>query len=390
MPVLSKRALEGLRTYQYKPAGYTVLDDWHQPFWNWCTELLPRWLAPNLITLTGVFGLTVAYLVSWAYLPSMEGDAPRWVYAGCGLACLAYLHLDCLDGKQARRTSSSSPLGQLFDHGCDALAVHLVVTMLAASISGGFSWQTVAGHMAIMGPWVAAHWEEYHTGVMLYGNGYWGVTEANYLMVAVHLFTAAVGPGFWRWRVADMLHTKAAPWPLRADAHIFDVVLVVISGFAVQQIAGQVWRVFFTRISERMPAAERGHKQLGRPAAARHLSQLLAVLGLCSIALLEACSGGVSQARATLVTAGLAYAVQATKLIMDHMAKEPFEALGWPLALLALNIVCRRAAIPWLAAYVWGVAAIMLVGYLHYITNVIGEICAFLGIACLTIKQAPS
>lgn len=34
MPVLSKRALEGLRTYQYKPAGYTVLDDWHQPFWN--------------------------------------------------------------------------------------------------------------------------------------------------------------------------------------------------------------------------------------------------------------------------------------------------------------------------------------------------------------------
>lgn len=70
-----------------------------------------------------------------------------------------------------------------------------MVTTLAASISGGFSWQTVAGHMAIMGPWLAAHWEEYHSGVMLYGNGYWGVTEANYLMVAVHLFTAAVGPG---------------------------------------------------------------------------------------------------------------------------------------------------------------------------------------------------
>lgn len=59
-----------------------------------------------------------------------------------------------------------------------------------------------------------------------------------------------------------------------------------------------------------MPAAERGHKALGRAAAARHLSQLLAVLGLCTLALLEACRGGVSQARATLVTAGLAYAVQ--------------------------------------------------------------------------------
>jgi ethanolaminephosphotransferase len=29
--------------------------------------------------------------------------------------------IDNLDGKQARRTKSSSPLGLLFDHGCDAL-----------------------------------------------------------------------------------------------------------------------------------------------------------------------------------------------------------------------------------------------------------------------------
>ena len=47
---------------------------------------------------------------------------------------------------------------------------------------------------------------------------------------------------------------KAAPWPLRADAHIFDVVLVVISGFAVQQIGGQLWRVFFTRVPEQARA----------------------------------------------------------------------------------------------------------------------------------------
>lgn len=45
------------------------------------------------------------------------GVAPWWVYFLCGFAVLAYLHLDCLDGKQARRTKSSSPLGQLFDHG---------------------------------------------------------------------------------------------------------------------------------------------------------------------------------------------------------------------------------------------------------------------------------
>ncbi len=46
-----------------------------------------------------------------------------------------------------------------------------------------------------MVPWLLAHWEEYHSGIMLYGNGYWGVTEANYVMVALHLLTAFAGPG---------------------------------------------------------------------------------------------------------------------------------------------------------------------------------------------------
>jgi len=34
MPYLTARALSGLREYRYKPAGYTILDDWHQPIWN--------------------------------------------------------------------------------------------------------------------------------------------------------------------------------------------------------------------------------------------------------------------------------------------------------------------------------------------------------------------
>ncbi|TYI83488.1 hypothetical protein E1A91_D05G296300v1 [Gossypium mustelinum] len=33
-----------------------------------------------------------------------------------------YQTFDAVDWKQARRTNSSSPLGELFDHGCDALA----------------------------------------------------------------------------------------------------------------------------------------------------------------------------------------------------------------------------------------------------------------------------
>jgi hypothetical protein len=34
MAFLSDRALRGLQNYKYKPAGYTILDDLHQPVWN--------------------------------------------------------------------------------------------------------------------------------------------------------------------------------------------------------------------------------------------------------------------------------------------------------------------------------------------------------------------
>lgn len=83
----------------------------------------------------------------------------------------------------------------LFCAGCDALTVHLAVTTIGTSIAVGYTPWCILGVMTIMGPWLLAHWEEYHSGIMLYGNGYWGVTEANYLMILLHFFTAAVGPG---------------------------------------------------------------------------------------------------------------------------------------------------------------------------------------------------
>ena len=96
MKYLSAQALKGLKQYEYKVSpvcchcstlqhqlirampgqsgGYTWLDDVHQPFWNGVTELLPRWLAPNLITLTGLGFLFAAYLLTIAYMPDFGGE----------------------------------------------------------------------------------------------------------------------------------------------------------------------------------------------------------------------------------------------------------------------------------------------------------------------------
>lgn len=45
-----------------------------------------------------------------------------WTYISCAVGLFIYQSLDAIDGKQARRTNSSTPLGELFDHGCDSLS----------------------------------------------------------------------------------------------------------------------------------------------------------------------------------------------------------------------------------------------------------------------------
>lgn len=103
--------------------------------------------------------------------------------------------------------------------------------------------------------------------------------------------------------------------------------------------------------------------------------------------------------RAAFAAFGLAYALEATKLIMDHMAKEPFEVVWWPLALLSAgglhSAASRRFGPPGSGSTRFlGVSpdavvafnlAVISAGYLHYVTSVIRETCAFLGIRCLTI-----
>lgn len=79
------------------------------------------------------------------------------------------------------------------------------------------------------------------------------------------------------------------------------------------------------------------------------------------------------------------YAIVATQLIMDHMCKEPFRSPLLPLAVLTvaaansvLQLVDARATAATLAGA-------MIVYYLVYVTTIVDQVCAYLGIKCLTI-----
>ena len=62
-------------------------------------------------------------------------QAPLWAYLLCAVGLFVYQSLDAIDGKQARRTNSSSPLGELFDHGCDSLSTGNYVPTCRGAVS---------------------------------------------------------------------------------------------------------------------------------------------------------------------------------------------------------------------------------------------------------------
>ena len=91
-------------------------------------------MAPNTLTLIGLILNLVFYAAMVYYDKSLCMPIPTWTIYGFTFALFAYQTLDAIDGKQARRTGSSSPLGQLFDHGCDAMgAVFVGLAMCQAA-----------------------------------------------------------------------------------------------------------------------------------------------------------------------------------------------------------------------------------------------------------------
>lgn len=193
---ISSQGLGGLKDYKYHGVDRSLIANYvFQPFWRKAVNILPLWVAPNLVTLIGFFFIIISYLAVAYYVPHLEGEAPRWVYLFCAINLFLYQTFDALDGKQARRTNTSSPLGELFDHGCDAVTTVLQALTAATVIQLGSGSLLVSFVVCCMLTFYIKQWEEYHTDVM--DLGVVNVTEAQLLTIITYLLTFFYGPSFW-------------------------------------------------------------------------------------------------------------------------------------------------------------------------------------------------
>jgi ethanolaminephosphotransferase len=58
---------------------------------------------------------------------------------------------------------------------------------------------------------MVSHWEEYHTGFLMYGDGNFGILEANYVLAAVTFVSGSLGPGIWDYPLTSLVAT----WPYK-------------------------------------------------------------------------------------------------------------------------------------------------------------------------------
>lgn len=114
----------------------------------------------------------------------------------CAFGLFIYQSLDAIDGKQARRTNSSSPLGELFDHGCDAISTVFVTVSFAVGMElGNNPWIMFTMVFIGMSAFYTAHWQTYVTGCLKFGSI--DVTEAQFTIYFIYLWNSIFGGSIW-------------------------------------------------------------------------------------------------------------------------------------------------------------------------------------------------
>ncbi|XP_043479758.1 cholinephosphotransferase 1 isoform X1 [Leptopilina heterotoma] len=198
--LLSPGQLKRLSEHKYSYTSASILDAFLQPWWEWLVRRVPIWLAPNLITTIGLMVNIFTTLVLVYYSPDAKIKAPRWACFLCAVGLFVYQSLDSIDGKQARRTGTSSPLGELFDHGCDSISTVFVAVSACIAVQLGFhpTWMFFQCFCA-MTLFYCAHWQAYVSGSLKFGKI--DVTEAQFTIIAIHLISTIFGPEIWMMEI---------------------------------------------------------------------------------------------------------------------------------------------------------------------------------------------
>uniref|UniRef100_A0A1B6EBK0 diacylglycerol cholinephosphotransferase n=1 Tax=Clastoptera arizonana TaxID=38151 RepID=A0A1B6EBK0_9HEMI len=304
--ILSPGQLKRLGEHKYKYDSVSLLDPFLQPFWNWLVSQVPLWLAPNLITIVGLIVNILTTLILVWYSPDAKADAPQWTFLLCALGLFAYQSLDAIDGKQARRTNSSTPLGELFDHGCDSISTVFVAISACIAVQLGYnpSWMFFQCFCATT-LFYCAHWQTYVSGTLRFGKV--DVTEAQFTIIFIHVISGIFGPSIWSTKLPWVnVELKLTP--------VFVGILVAI------YLAQNNMAVIFTG-----GIGKNGSSVAGTSVLSPVIPLSFVIIPACIICLKSVQNVYENHPVLYIMAFGLATAKVANRLVVAHMTKNEME-----------------------------------------------------------------
>ncbi|KAI5477706.1 ethanolaminephosphotransferase [Pseudohyphozyma bogoriensis] len=384
---LDSRHLKSLDAYSYSsvdksPISRYIMRHW----WTYSASFAPSWLAPNLITLLGFSAILLNVISIALFVPDLVGPAGSWLYWSCAFGLFFYQTMDNIDGKQARKTGTSSPLGELFDHGIDTLNCPLGGLVQAMAMGMGHSTYTFFCLLIPCLTMYLSTWEEYHTGTLYLGY-FNGPVEGILCAVGVLVVSAIKGPEWWSTRLVELNIPVISPLST-PSAQIKDLMMLfVLAAFLVAHLP--LWQVLI------IPFANLAPLLAPRTTPGQAYLQLTPVVGFCLLSSLWVFSpNSVMLTGHHLIEFAFLicflYGQLSSKIILAQLTKGVFPfspTLLLPLAggALLVNLPFLRLPTNIELWYLHSVLILSLVSYSVSAHRVIDSFCDYLGINCLTI-----
>jgi len=402
MGYIPQYALENLKKYQYKGVDKSLTSRYIlNPFWNWLVTLWPTWAAPNVITLTGLCMVLLNFATMLYYDPAYlaeRGGAsgpPRWIYFTWAVGLFLYQSLDAIDGKQARRTGMAGPLGQLFDHGCDALNTTLEVVLASRALNLGQSWWTVASQIATLANFYLTTWEEYHTH-QLYLGVFSGPVEGILMIVGIYIISGIYGTTFWDTPALTSFGLDKIPAIADNIPNLrLNDAFMVFGAFGLAfNIVTSYMNVYEASVANKTSPFRPLLLLLPFPA-----SVAIEVFWLTSPSYKHSAILNSPLFLPFLCSWGLQFAHQVSRMILAHLTKQPFP--WWDSMWIWSIVGAVDANLPRLlgispliqstpertAMFVYLTLAMSFLSYARFCALVIRDITNFLGIACFTVRK---
>ena len=339
-----------------------------------------------MVTLLGFFFIIANIGILVIYIPDLTEPGPTWVYFSFALGLWMYSTMDNIDGKQARRTGTSSGLGELFDHGIDSLNCTLASLLETAAMSLG---PTPIGAFTAMVPCLPmffSTWETYHTHTLYLGI-FNGPTEGLTIAASVMAISGYFGPQIWAERLSDLFSFLPLPSSI-AEYSIRQIwVPILLIAFFFVHLPFCIYHVVKVRQAKKLPIAP----------VFLEWFPMLVYCSCCMAWLGSPYSTLLSDNHLVLwcLTQSFVFGRLTTKVILHHLTRQPFPY--WTVMLVPLVGGAALVNLPYIglpgmtpvmeAWYLRGYLVFAVTAYMTWATRVINKICAFLDINCLTIKK---